>query len=502
MHGRGCADPMGIPCDERQVLYLVSPCVTHDLKPSVLGRKRGRYHPVHERFGALPIADEIIDGDQNQVVLSGEALQLGDTRHRAGLFAAPEPFIGHSPGPLSCPVSVSPVKAWLFPWSWWWTLFDFAIVACVGTVAFQYLRPSPVGGVIGLAMAGVLVLRRHRPVLVMTLVSVLAVAQLLFTDIAPAGFEVALLVAMASVVTHAESHWHGYVAGVVATVGLVALLGPNASKDPIAFCILLGGCAVSWLIAYVLRVRKETAQLYSDRAATAERERDHLAKLASADAELAAADERAAIARELHDVVAHSLAVMVIQADGASCVVDKDWEKAQKAMRTVADTGRDALEDMHSIVAVLRGTATTGEEPDRRRPGLDRLQVLVERASAAGLAAELHTDGDPGELSEAEKLTLLRLVQESLTNVLRHSGTGAAVTVDLTFRAETVEVAVVDDGAGKPATQRETTSGGNGLIGMRERVAQHDGEFTAGPRTDENPGWQVRVVLPRKALAR
>lgn len=148
-----------------------------------------------------------------------------------------------------------------------------------------------------------------------------------------------------------------------------------------------------------------------ERAATLERERDHLARLA-------AADERAAIARELHDVVAHSLSVMIVQADGAGYTLDPASVHAREALDTIAATGRDALEDMRRVVSVLRGASPGAAAVSRRRVGLAELDRLVERA---GLRVDLDTVGTPAGLSVAEELTAYRIVQESLTNTLRHA---------------------------------------------------------------------------------
>ncbi|MFI6095685.1 sensor histidine kinase [Lentzea sp. NPDC051213] len=375
----------------------------------------------------------------------------------------------------------------LFPTQWWWTLLDVAVAAVVASLALQAPTSEPKAMVIGLVMAVVLIERRRRPVLVMGVVSALSVVQLLLVrDLSV--HDVAVLVAMAAVVTHGKSMRSAYVAGGVVAVGLLfaLLVVGDTIRDAVLFGAVVALCVVVWLVSVVLRLRKDAAAAYADRAATAERERDHLVALA-------AAAERAAIARELHDIVAHSLAVMIVQADGATYVVDKDPAGARKALRTVADVGRDALEDMHRIVAVLRGGSD--EPPPTRRVGLDQLEVLAERARVADVAVELRVTGDSAGIDAAEELTVVRLVQEGLTNVLRHAGPGASVEIAVDLLDDTVEVSVADDGAGR--TPVGGTSGGNGLVGMRERVLLHNGRFAAGPRAGS--GWRVHAVLPRKA---
>lgn len=364
-------------------------------------------------------------------------------------------------------------------------LWDLVIVTVVATIAVQYRDLSPVDVGIGLAMAATLVARRFAPIRVFAVVTVLAVVQVAVAAAVPAGYDLALLVAMAAVVTHSRSATAAVVSGAVVLGGTVIAtlvrIPETWQGDVLDYpyladnAALLGACGAVWLIAYVLRANRE-------RMLIAERERDHLARLA-------AADERAFIARELHDVVAHSLAVMIAQADGASYVAGTDAERAREAMRTVAGTGREALADMHRIVAVLRGT---GSEPDRQ---LGRLDAVVEGARAAGLDIVLWVDGDIGRLSPAVDLTVLRIVQESLTNVLRHAGAGTKVRVDVVLADDRVTVEVGDDGSGRVTAGGG--GGGNGLAGMRERVAVHHGELSTGPRPDS--GWLVRAMIPVSA---
>jgi signal transduction histidine kinase len=304
-----------------------------------------------------------------------------------------------------------------------------------------------------------------------------------------------------AVVSHTEQMWKAYAAGGVVVLGVAmtywdvsSVTSPSGQDSLIEGLTAAGLCAGVWLTAYVLRTRRLYVAVLEERAVTAEREREHLTRLA-------AAEERAQIARDLHDVVAHSLSVMIVQADGASYAIEADRDKAQQALRTIADTGRDALEDMHHIVKVLRGGREPGGE-DRRRVSLDHLEPLVERARTAGLEVDLSIGDKPAGLSNAGELTLFRIVQEGMTNALRHAGPGARVAVTLTFDEDSATLEVVDDGAGKRAgsgSEVALGSGGNGLIGMREQVDGHGGRFSAGPRL--GPGWQIRVELPVRAAA-
>ncbi|MEW2401332.1 histidine kinase [Streptomyces sp. NPDC046862] len=382
--------------------------------------------------------------------------------------------------------------------SWVHTAYDIAIAVLVFLMTWRYDQTDD--QLIGWAMALALVFRRRRPMTVMTLVAGLALVQyLVASDVA--AYDLALLIAMVSVVTHTRTMWHAYAAGAIVLLGAVVAFGgllPGAqATEQFGDIIAFGGvCAAVWMTAMVLRTRRLYVATLEDRAATAEREREHLVRLA-------AAEERAEIARELHDVVAHSLAVMILQADGAGYVLKSDPDRAGTALKAIGDTGRDALEDMHRIVRVLRGGRAPGQDETadadagRRRVSLDDLETVAERARAAGLEVALEIEGDRGGLSTADELTVLRVVQESLTNVLRHAGPGAKVTITLGFGQDVVVIGVVDDGAGKlagsgPAADRGT--GGNGLVGMRERVEVSGGGFTAGPRL--GAGWQVEAKLP------
>jgi signal transduction histidine kinase len=375
-------------------------------------------------------------------------------------------------------------------------LWDLIIATVVATIAVQYRDHSMWDVVIGVGMAAALVARRYAPVRVFAVVTVLGAAQVVFASAVPAGYDIALLVAMLAVVTHSPYQRAVYLSGLVVVAGVLVVAAVRIEADwPGSFLDYpylaeqgagLAAIGALWLVAYVLRTNRERGVVLAERAATAERERDHLARLA-------AADERAFIARELHDVVAHSLAVMIAQADGARYVLDTDTERARKAMGTVAGTGREALDDMHRIVAVLRGTGGEEDAEDRRRRGLGQLGTVVDRARAAGLDVESHIEGDAGRLSPAEELTVFRIAQESLTNALRHAGPGTRVTVALVVEPGRAMLEVSDDGTGQAP---DSAGGGNGLLGMRERVAVHGGELSAGPGPDG--GWSVRAMIPVK----
>jgi signal transduction histidine kinase len=198
-------------------------------------------------------------------------------------------------------------------------------------------------------------------------------------------------------------------------------------------------------------------------------------------ADRAAAEERQRIAREMHDVVAHSLAVVVSHAEAGRMVVGQQPERASGILDTIATTGREALTEMRGLLGVLGGESST--EP---QPGLDDIDDLVERMRAAGLTVRLEAD-EPGQVAPAVGLTAYRVVQEALTNVTRHAGPGAVATVWVTRTARQLTIEVSDDGVG---IQRPP---GRGLRGMRERVTAVGGTLEAGPSGE---GWRVRAMMP------
>ncbi|GAA2282561.1 sensor histidine kinase [Streptomyces atrovirens] len=382
-------------------------------------------------------------------------------------------------------------------------------IALVVLVAAEYYS-GDYDLLLGGLMALCLLARRRLPGTVLAVVLALSVVQFVLYDLpdlplasAPASYDVAVLFAMMSVVHHSRTTWMPYLAGaavllatVAGTVGMPALgIEPFVGLE--TFLIFWGLTLTVWLTAFALHTRRLYAESQAARAWHAEREQEQRVRLA-------ATRERAEIARELHDVVAHSLAVMILQADGAEAVLRKSPDRAQSALKTIAATGRDAIDDMHRIVRVLReGNPGSGDPdsadggPPRRLVTLDEIEVVAERARAAGLTVDVSVEVDGGRLSPAEEMTAFRIVQECLTNVLRHAGAGAGVGIRLHEERGTLLISVVDDGAGTLAGRGVGgRSGGNGLVGMRERVELAGGSFEAGPRLGS--GWHVRASIPTR----
>jgi signal transduction histidine kinase len=236
------------------------------------------------------------------------------------------------------------------------------------------------------------------------------------------------------------------------------------------------------------RWRRSYYRELEERAERLERERD-------AQAQIAAAAERARIARELHDVVAHNVSVMVVQADGASYAISSSPDRAREALAAISVTGRQALAEMRSLLGVLRSAsdAAAGRAELAPQPGIEQLSGLLEQARATGLPVSFTVEGVPRELPRGTALTAYRVVQESLTNARKHGGPGVTATVTLRFCEDEVAIIVTDDGTAPP---KDGDGQGHGLIGMRERVELFGGTVGAGPRP--GGGYQVAVTLPAR----
>ncbi|SEL96301.1 sensor histidine kinase [Nonomuraea pusilla] len=247
--------------------------------------------------------------------------------------------------------------------------------------------------------------------------------------------------------------------------------------------VVVMALASVWGVGRSLRLRRAYLEELRERAGRLERAR-------AADTRAARAEERSRIARELHDVVAHHVSVMTVQAAAARRVLGKDPELAREALSAIEHTGRLAMTEMRNIVGVLRTDARAELGP---QPGVRDLPALLEQMREAGLPALLHVEGEPRPLPPGVDLAAYRLVQEGLTNSLRHAGPGATAVVTLTHRPGELDVRVEDDGTGQAAPAERT---GHGLVGIRERVALYGGILSIGPRT--GGGFEVRARFPLK----
>ncbi len=375
---------------------------------------------------------------------------------------------------------------WRLP-SW---LLDYGPVAFVAFVGLAVIRHGAGGrlwswGVLALAVTIVALLLRHRAPLVS--LGVVLVLGLWFDSKAILLFPV--LLGAFTVVEYCERL--EIVAGVLvaAVVVVVAPVLHGAGFSPAAVLSRLVAVGLAVSAGLYLRARADYINGLRERAARLERERELLSAQAIA-------EERVRIARELHDVVAHNVSLMVVQAQALAATRTGDVEQAE-ALRRVADLGREAMSEMHRMLGVLRLGDAQGAEREPQ-PGVRDLPQLVARTQEAGLHAELAILGVPRELPPGVDLSAYRIVQEALTNVIRHAAATRA-TVTLAYVPAGLDLTVLDDGigsAGPGAAFIEPPGGseGHGLVGMRERVALFGGSLTAGRRGDG--GYLVHAVLP------
>lgn len=276
--------------------------------------------------------------------------------------------------------------------------------------------------------------------------------------------------------------------GVLFAVALAAysVVSMFIFEQPVLTTVLFGTLlyALSWLAAEFLGARRAYDEAVQARLIVAEYDRDRRA-------EEAVIMERTRIARELHDVVAHGVSVMVVQADGASFAIRRNPDRAEQAVANISATGRLALAELRRTVALLRTSPETDDMPEYGTAGLAR---VVEMMGRAGLNVELEQTGNLDDISPAISLGVHRLVQESLTNVLRHAGHAPRAEVKVVRGTESVTVEIADNGTGTVGVSDTEGSGGHGLLGMRERVAVLRGTLFAGRTVHGN--WLVRATLP------
>ncbi|MGY1805141.1 sensor histidine kinase [Blastococcus sp. SYSU D00922] len=279
----------------------------------------------------------------------------------------------------------------------------------------------------------------------------------------------------------------GLVAG-FAGAGLAGLRFAYPSGGPDDLVVASGAVGVSvvaaWALGDLRRARVQRLAALEERAQLLELERDQ-------EMRLAATAERARIARELHDVVAHSLSVVIAQADGGRYAGRADPEAATGALEAIAATGRQALTDMRSLLGVLR---EGGGEEYAPQPDVSAVPALVEDVRASGLDVDLIIEGEPRPMPAGPQLAAYRIVQESLTNVLKHAGPACRAWVRLQWRPDALELSVLDDGRGASAAMVSSDGNGQGVRGMRERATLHGGRLEAGPRT--GGGFGVHAALP------
>ncbi|GAA0429450.1 two-component sensor histidine kinase [Acrocarpospora corrugata] len=354
-----------------------------------------------------------------------------------------------------------------------------AVGAPLVATSLRLSVPAAVG--LSVALLGPLVWRRSYPRAVFAVVAGISLGQWLL-GVEPLPANLAVLVGMYGVAARCPVQW-ALGAGAVAEFGTYLALRAWNDLSLEVFANASVFVVAIWMAGIYANMRRRFVLGLEERAERAERERDQQALIATA-------AERARIARELHDVVAHNVSVIVVQADGAGFAIDNDPEQARRAVQAISATGRQALTEMRRLVGVLRDDTAAGEEY-QPQPGLGQLEELVRQVRVSGLPVDMTVDGDLSGLPEGEQLVIYRIVQEALTNTLKHGGPGARAGVRVEAGRQEIVIRVMDDGRGAAARVSE---GGHGLIGMRERVTMYGGTMDAAPRT--GGGFLVVARLP------
>ena len=367
------------------------------------------------------------------------------------------------------------------------------VAALVAGFALAGSVGGPVEVLVTLGLVVPLAWRRVAPVPAAVAVLVVGLLQVLLTDqFLLANVAVPMMVYALAAYGPRWAERAGLVLGVLGAV--VAALRYFGSGDAYGygrglfeFAVTVGAIGVlvvaSWSMGLVKRGRLQREAAMLERAELLELERDQ-------EVRLAASTERARIAREMHDVVAHSLSVVIAQADGGRYAGRTDPEAAVGALEQISATGRQALADMRSLLGVLREGDTQEFAP---QPDVATIPTLVEDVRRSGLDVDLLTEGEPVEMAGGAQLAAYRIVQESLTNVLKHAGPASRAWVRLQWRPDALEISVLDDGRGA-AAMLAPDGEGQGVVGMRERAALHGGRLETGPR--HGGGYGVHAVLP------
>jgi signal transduction histidine kinase len=414
------------------------------------------------------------------------------------------------------PGPVEQVYAWLrrHPWLVDGTL---AVVLLVGA-ANAYIPDAAVLPA-SLALAGAVAVRRRFPVPAYVVALAIGSAQVIFgigqtftnSPLQPTFADVGILILLYTVA--AERPRRVSLPALAACVALFLAVvvrynpGGNASQHQLEFFLVtallyLLAPTSAWVLGDSIGYRRAYATALEERAVRAERDRD-------AQAQIAAAAERARIARELHDVIAHNLSVMVAQADGGAYAFDATPERSRQALAEIGRTGRQALSEMSSLLGVLRTDRDAA--PLAPAPAADEIAQLVTQAREAGMNVSYAVEGPARPLPGGLSLAAYRIVQEALTNVRKHAGPGAAAEVTLRYGQDDLLVDVADDGRGATGLPRYGAGAtadhgglanpeGHGLAGMHERAAMYGGTVHAGPRP--GGGFEVTALLPIKLLSR
>jgi signal transduction histidine kinase len=375
----------------------------------------------------------------------------------------------------------------------WWFDASLTLGLLVPGVVGHLVAGQPLASLLTAAQVAPLWWRRTHPSVVFAVVAAASAAQAPLHHLPIVG-QLAFPIATYSVARWSP-RWHGLVALIVGYVGAVVAAwswiggfgAATITLDAVTPYLVTIAAIVTaaWALGFAAQQRERYVAGLVERAEQAER-------MAEREIELAAQDERSRIAREMHDVVAHGLSVIVVQADGARYAAAKDPDVAVATLETIGATGRESLTEMRRLLGLLR----TGDTGVRPVPGLGDLPYLVEETRAAGTSIEADLPDPVPEVPEGVGLAAYRIVQEALTNVRKHAGPGATVRLRVRI-GPTLDLEVHDDGRGAAAT---TDGRGLGQVGMRERASVHGGTLRAGPAA--GGGYTVSATMPLRTASR
>jgi signal transduction histidine kinase len=359
------------------------------------------------------------------------------------------------------------------------------LLAGIGPIAKGKLLFIP----IALGLAVPVVFRRANPIGAYAVAVVAGGFQVVY-GVNPAVTDLAILILLYTLAAYSSrrvSVWGLAVCLVGSAFAILRWINytvPDVLGRSVIVAVLFAAPALlAWVLGDSMRYRRAYYANLEERAARLERERD-------AQARIAAVAERARIARELHDVIAHNVSVMVVQADGASYALARDPVRAKEALAAISATGRQALAEMRRLLGVLRREENVATRERAPQPGIGELGELLDQARMAGLPVSFTVEGTPQPMPGGTALAAYRIVQESLTNTRKHAGPVASASVVLRYSPDALVLTISDDGRGAAAPDGT----GHGLTGMRERVALYGGSVAAGPRP--GGGFEVVATLP------
>jgi signal transduction histidine kinase len=371
-------------------------------------------------------------------------------------------------------------------------LVDGLVAAAVAVPVFVPFATAPdvswLGFVVNLGTVVPLLWRRRAPFAVVLVVAFFATAVSLH-DRPGQTLQYGALVAIYTLADRGEHRWQrwGFIGTLTATTPFGALLVKDNDAGQFMFTLLLP--VTAFLMGMLARAARERSDALMERSVQLERERE-------AEAARAAAEERASIARDMHDILAHAVSIMVVQAEAGPVVVRTDPDRAERSFDAIAEAGRDAMAQLRRMLGVLKDDQDIGVRAPQ--PTVDTLTQLIEHVDRTHVRVRLTVEGARRDLPADTDLAAYRIVQEALTNTVKHAGASTA-EVRLSWTGDELEITVTDDGRGGEANPAGWRRGGDGLIGIRERALACGGTAEAGPLPAG--GFRVRAHLPYASAA-